>query len=275
MRAIWRGTVSFGLVNIPVKLYTATEDKDVHFNQLHRQCNTPIRYRRFCPTCNQEVERDDIVRGYEYTVGQYVLVEDEELEKLPSQAERSVEILDFVDLAQIDPIYFVKSYYLEPSEGGGKAYALLRQAMQETRRIALAKFTLRSKQRLAAIRVYDENVLSLATMLFPDEIRSYQQLDLSHLPVEVGERELAIACDLIDRLSVEFNPDQYKDVYREELLELIEAKAEGREALKTPPAQQPQVIDLMEALQKSVEQLKKEPGNRPAGRNMQRAGSVR
>lgn len=271
MRSLWKGAISFGLVNIPVKLYTATETRDVHFHLLHRQCHSPIKYVRFCPTCGREVQNEEIARGYEFTRGQYVIVEDEDLAALPLKTGKAVEILDFVRLEEIDPIYFEKGYFLEPAEGGAKAYALLRRAMAETGRVALAKVALRQKESLAALRVYrerpggdgGEGLLVMETMFWPDEVRSYAQLQDAYRPVEVAERELGMALHLVENLSVPFQPDKYRDEYREALLELIEERAQG-EPVTAPQAPAPtRVIDLLSALEESVRQA--EARRRAAG----------
>lgn len=255
MRAIWRGSISFGLVTIPVKLYTATEDKTVRFRQLHRACSSPIRYVHYCPVCQKEITSDEIVRGYETAPDQFVLFEDEELDELVGENDRTINILDFVALQEVDPIYFIKSYYLEPNEGGHKAYTLLLQAMQETNRTAIATLTLRRKESLAAIRVFDRAVLSLVTLHYPDEIRDYESLGALQRGTGIGAREMDIARELIEKLSVPFQPEQYHDKHREEVLRLIEAKAEGKEMVTAPAARQPQIFDLMEALQASVQKL--------------------
>lgn len=153
MHTMWKGSISFGLVNIPIRMFAATEDKDISFRYLHRECKTPIKYEKTCPVCKKEVSQDDLVRGYEYEPGRFVIIEDEELQSLQQSRGRAIEIMDFVDLREIDPIYFVKSYYLSPQETGEKAYNLLREAMKQTGRIAVAKITMRNKQSLAALRV--------------------------------------------------------------------------------------------------------------------------
>lgn len=261
MRSLWKGVVSFGLVNIPVRLYTATESRDVRFHMLHRACHTPIRYRRYCPTCAREVEMDEIARGYEYARGRYVIVEDEDLAALPLRTDKAVEILDFVRLDEIDPIYFEKTYFLEPAEGGAKAYALLRRALAETGRVALAKVALRAKESLAAIRVYrgagtvqpaPGEILVMETMFFPDEIRSYAELEGAYRAVEVSERELAVAVHLVESLSASFAPERYRDEYREALLAVIEEKAEGEEVVAPPAPEPARVVDLLEALEESL-----------------------
>lgn len=274
MRSLWKGAISFGLVHIPVKLYTATASRDVRFHMLHRACHTPIRYHKFCPACGREVAPEEIARGYEYVSGRYVLVEDDDLAALPLRTDRAVEILDFVRLAEIDPIYFEKTYFLEPAEGGARAYALLRLAMEETGRIALAKVALRAKESLAAIRVYGgtagrasaggggngraphaaPGILVMETMFFPDEIRSFGQLEAAYQPVAVNDRELGMAVHLVENLSVAFEPERYRDEYREALLEAIEEKVAGREVVAPAAPEPARVVDLMRALEESVRQ---------------------
>lgn len=252
MRSLWRGAISFGLVTIPVKLYAATEEKDVHFRLLHRACKTPIRYRRWCPRCEREVEGEDLVRGYEYEPDRFVVIEDEDLERLPAALARTVEILDFVRLEDIDPIYFLRTYFLEPGEGGAKAYALLRRALQVTGRIGVARVALRGRSSLAAVRVYRQECLSLETMHFPDEIRSYARLQI---PADEGYRdqELEMARLLISTLSGDFAPERLRDEYREALLERIRQKVAGNQVYEVEsPEPAARVVDLMEALRQSV-----------------------
>ncbi len=266
MRSLWKGAISFGLVNIPVRLYTATETRDVRFHMLHRACHTPIRYRRFCPTCAREVEMEEIARGYEYGRGQFVIVEDEDLDALTLRTDKAVEILDFVRLEEIDPIYFEKTYFLEPADGGAKAYALLRRALADTGRVAVAKVS------LAAIRVYrgagtaapaPGEILVLETMFFPDEIRSYAELEGAYRAVDVGERELSMAVHLVESLSAPFAPERYRDEYREALLAVIAEKVRGEEVVAPPAPEPARVVDLMQALEESL-RLAREHRQRPA-----------
>jgi DNA end-binding protein Ku len=257
MRSIWKGSVGFGLVNIPVKLYTATSSKRLSFNQLHRVCGSRIRYRKWCPVCNREVAPDEIARGYEYAKERYVLLEDEDFEQLPINTNKVIEILDFVNLEDIDPIYFDSSYYLEPDRGGEKAYRLLLEAMRKRGRIALAKVTLRRRESLAAVRGYAEKALVLETMLYPAEIRAVEELPGLFTEPVIQERELELAVDIIDNLSETFDPTKYADEYREALEEIIESKIEGREVTHAPREARAPVIDLMEALEKSLEASKR------------------
>lgn len=259
MHTMWKGTISFGLVNIPVKMHAATENKDVKLRQLHKECESPIQYKKVCPVCEREVKQEEIVKAYEYAKNKFVIVDEEELEALKKEKEtRAVEILDFVKLEEIDPIYFEKSYYLSPNEGGGKAYGLLREALKETKKIGVAKMMIRSKEQLAVIRVY-ENTIVVETIHYPDEVRNVK--DVPNIPeeAEIAKKELDTAKMLIDQLTTTFEPENYKDEYRIALLEQIEGKRQKDETTtaKDPESKAP-VTDLMEALQASVEKAKKE-----------------
>ncbi|WP_210365129.1 Ku protein [Bacillus sp. REN3] len=257
MHTIWKGSISFGLVNIPIKLHAATEDKDIKLRTLHKQCHSPIKYEKLCPVCDQEVKNEDIVKAYEYTKGKFVVLEDEYLEALRKENEdKAVEILDFVKISDIDPIFFQRSYFISPNESGSKAYSLLRKALSESEKVGIAKIIIRAKEQLAIIRVY-ENTLVLETIHFPDEVR--RTVDVPNVPSEdkVTEKELETAIMLIDQLTSDFEPEKYTDEYRTALLELIEAKRTGKE-LVTPAAKEPvsNVTDLMAALQASIDRTK-------------------
>lgn len=257
MRTLWKGALSFGLVNIPVAMYVATEKKDIKFNYLHQQCMTPIEYHKFCPNCNKEIGPEEIVRGYEYQKGNYVVINEEDLERIPLENTKTIDILDFVNLAQVDPIYFDKSYYLEPSAGGEKAYTLLIEAMQQTSKVALARVVIRSKQSLAAIRIKDR-YLVMETLFFPDEIRSPQSLNSGLEPSRLHENELKMAISLVENLSTDFDPGKYVNEYRQALWEMIEAKIAGQEIVSPRPSAQPgKVVDLMEALKASIQLAEK------------------
>lgn len=260
MRALWKGAISFGLVNIPVRLYAATERKDVKFNYLHAECGTPVRYLKWCPTCNREITQEEIVYGYEYEKGRYVTMKDEDLESLPARQARTVDIMDFVDLAEIDPIYYDKTYFLEPAEGGEKAYALLRETMEESGKIGIARVAIRSKESLACVRVYSGGVLVMETMFYPDEIRSGQALTGIHGNYPVDARELDMAKLLVKGLTAQFDATKYKSDYRAKLRELIEAKVQGQEITEAPRPEMGRVIDLMEALRRSVEAVQQDRG---------------
>ncbi len=253
VRTLWKGAISFGLVHIPIRVYPATENKNVRFRMLHRECKTPIRYVKWCPTCEREVAPEEIVNGYEYERGQFVVLEDEDFERLPAVESKVIDIVDFVDLAEIDPIYYDKTYYLEPGEGGAKAYALLRQAMLQTGRIAIARVAVRTRQSLAAIRVFDGTVLLMETMYWPDEIRSYHGLEGLALQPAFHENEVRMADMLVGSLTAPFDPSKYTDQYRAALHEAIRAKVEGRQVFEYREPEAAKVIDLMEALRASVE----------------------
>jgi DNA end-binding protein Ku len=264
VRSLWKGAISFGLVNIPVRLYAATENKSVSFNYLHRACHTPIRYAKMCPACRVEVSQEDLIRGYEIEPGRYVTIEERDVENLPLPTGRTVEILDFIDLAEIDPVYYEKSYYLEPGDGAIKPYALLRRAMQQSGKAAIAKIAIRSRSSLCCLRVY-QDVLALETMHYPDEVRSVQRLEGLAAAPPVSETELRMADALIQGLTAPFQPEKYTDDYRAALLELIRVKAAGGEIHAAQPtaAISPQVVDLMAALEASLQALEKEKGARP------------
>ncbi|SHG38902.1 non-homologous end joining protein Ku [Ornithinibacillus halophilus] len=259
MHTMWKGTISFGLVNIPVKLHAATENKDVQLRQLHKECHSPIKYEKVCPVCDRKIENDEIVKGYEYAKNKFVVLDDDDLEALKKEQEdRSVEIVDFVKLEEIDPIYFEKSYYLSPNEGGGKAYSLLRAALKDTGKIGVAKMTIRSKEQLAVIRIY-EDTLVVETIHFPDEVRNVK--DVPNVPeeTEIAKKELDTAKMLIEQLTTEFEPEKYTDEYRTALLELIEEKKGKDQTATAKDKPKPDnVTDLMEALQASLDRAKKE-----------------
>lgn len=260
MHTMWKGTISFGLVNIPVKMHAATENKDIRLRQLHKKCKTPIKYEKVCPNCEEDVSNDDLVKAYEYAKNKFVVLDDDELEALKKEQEdKAVEIIDFVQLKDIDPIYFEKSYYLSPNEGGSKAYALLRGALLDSGKIGIAKMMIRSKEQLAIIRVY-ESAIVVETIHYPDEVRAVA--DVPNVPeqAEVGKKELDTAKLLIDQLTTEFEPEKYTDDYRTALLELIEAKKNNEEIEiggepKTTPDN---VTNLMDALQESLDRAKKD-----------------
>ena len=253
-RAIWSGAISFGLVNVPVKLYSATSPKSVRFHQLSSKTGARIRQKRVDPTTDEEVPYEDIVKGYEITPDRYVLISTEELEALDPKATRTIDIEEFVDLAEIDPIYYDHSYYLAPAAGGAKAYRLLVDAMRESGKVGIGRVVLRSKQQLCALRPTGE-ALTLSTMLFGDEVLSPDRLDEldSVNEAEASERELTMAQQLIDSLSSDFEPDKYHDEYRERVLDLIERKAAGEEIAIQPQAEEPTAApDLMAALEASL-----------------------
>ena len=253
-RAIWSGAISFGLVNVPVKLYSATSPKTVRFHQISGKTGARIRQKRVDPTTDEEVAYEDIVKGYEITPDRYVLISPEELEALDPKATRTIDIEEFVDLSEIDPIYFDHSYYLAPAAGGAKAYRLLVDAMRESGKVGIGRVVLRSKQQLCALRPTGE-ALTLSTMLFGDEVLSPDRLDEleSVNEAEATERELTMAQQLIGSLSSAFEPEKYHDEYRERVMDLIERKAAGEEIAIQPQAEEPAAApDLMAALEASL-----------------------
>ncbi len=264
MRSMWKGAIIFGLVYVPVKLYAATEHKDIKFNYLHKKCKNPVQYRKYCPYCQTEVSMDDIVRGYEYEKGKYVILEDEDFaQDTASGPGKSIEILDFVDLSEIDPVYYEKSYYLAPGEGGAKVYELLKRAMDETGKVAVARVMIRSRESLAAIRVSGRTIM-MSTMHYPDEIRHTDALTELNYQVNLHDNEVKMAVSLINSLSAEFRPEKYTDKYRQGLMERIQAKIAG-EAVETPARQETgKVVDLMEALKASINLAKEERDQKKA-----------
>ncbi|QAY68154.1 Ku protein [Paenibacillus protaetiae] len=262
MHTVWKGAISFGLVHVPVKMFSATEDKDISLRMLHRPCGSPISYVKRCPSCDTEAEWDDIVKGYEYDKGRFVVFEKDELEQLAGEKSRMLQIIDFVDLKEIDPIYFQKTYYLSPDQAGGNAYNLLMQAMLESGKIGIAKISIRSKSSLAAIRVMG-NCLAMETIFYPDEIRPVSQVPGLPEAVNVNDKELTMAKLLIEQLSTPFEPTKYTDDYRVNLMEMINSKIAGEEIRVAPEQEQANVIDLMAALQASLETSKVAPA--PAG----------
>jgi DNA end-binding protein Ku len=251
MKTIWKGAISFGLVTIPVKVYGATEEKTLKFNQIHAPDGGRIRYKRVCSVDGEEVPYGEIVKGYEYEKDHYVTLTDEELDALPVATARAIEIERFVDSEQIDPIYFQRSYYLVPDGTGVKAYHLLREAMSDDDKVAVAKVAFRDKEHLATVRLR-ENVLVLETMFWPDEIRDarFDELDEE---VELRPQELKMARSLIDSLTDDFEPKDLHDEYRAALEDLISKKVQGEEITYAEPAEPSKVVDLMDALRASVE----------------------
>jgi DNA end-binding protein Ku len=258
MRSIWKGSISFGLVNIAVKLYSATEEKDVSFHQVHREDGGRIRYKRVCTVDGEEVAYNDIAKGYELPDGEIVVLTDDDLAELPLTTSREIDVLQFVPLEQVDPIYFNKSYYLEPDPKATKAYVLLRDTLEESGKVAIVKVALRRREALATLRVR-EGVLTMETMLWPDEIRAPAFGFLDESP-DVRKQEMAMAASLVDSLSGDFDPSEFTDQYREALESLIEAKVEGRDLVPAPETEVDgggKVVDLVAALQASIDAAKK------------------
>jgi DNA end-binding protein Ku len=266
MRTIWKGAVSFGLVTIPIKLYSATEEKDVAFHQVRRSDGSRIKYKRVAAADGEEVAYSDIAKGYELSDGEVVVLTDEDFADLPLATQKTIEVLQFVPLDQVDPIYFNKSYYLEPDGQGTKPYLLLREALDKAGRIAIVKVALRQRETLACLRNRD-GVLVMSTMLWPDEIR---KPDFGFLDedVKVRSQEVAMAQSLIDALAGDFEPEAFTDEYRAALQALIDAKVEGRELVSVPEtaAEESSVVDLMAALRASVEAAKKARSGGAAGK---------
>lgn len=273
MRAIWSGAISFGMVTIPVKLYGATEQRDVRFRLLHRADGAPIEEKRVCTKDGKEVAWDELVRGYEVKKGEYVILEPDEIDAAKPESSTTIEIGDFVPADEIDPVYFEKSYFLEPTEVGAKAFSLLRRALEETERLALARVTIRTRERLATVRPY-EDTLMLETMFWPDEIRSTGALDLPEGgEKQVRSKELGMAETLIASLADRFKPESYTDAYREALEELIDRKMKGETVNARRRRPSPKVVDLMDALRASID-ASKGKGKRSSGsRTTQRASA--
>lgn len=262
-RAIWTGAISFGLVTIPVKMYSAVQRKNVRFHQLNGKTGVRIQQKRVDPSTGDEVPYDDIVKGYELSPDRYVVIEPSELEALDPKKTKTIDIEDFVEEAEIDPIFYDHPYYLAPGAGGAKPYRLLLEAMQETGRVAIAKVVIRSKEQLVAIRPMGE-ALEMSTMVFADEVLSAERLDELPDPDEVKttKRELDIAKQLVDSLAGAWEPDKYRDTYREEVIALIERKASGEEIAEQPVLEEDEapVPDLMSALKASLDAVKSRDG---------------
>jgi DNA end-binding protein Ku len=260
MRPLWKGAITFGLISIPVRLYSAVESKSLKFHLLHAEDQGRVRYKRVCTKCGKEVSWDDLVRGYEYSKDHYVIFTDEELEGLDVDSIKAIDVVTFVPISQIDPIYYDKTYYVAPDAPGVKAYRLLADAMHAEEQVGVAKVALRDKEHLATVRL-KEDVFVLETMHWPDEIREpeFEELDMK---VQVRDPEVKMARQLIQQLSGDFHPEEFKDEYRERLQATAERKIEGQEvAVAAEPSEEPApVVDLMEALKASVADAKKKKG---------------
>jgi DNA end-binding protein Ku len=257
-RTMWKGAISFGLVTIPVAVYPATEEKTLRFNQIHEEDGGRIRMKRTCSVDGEEVPYDEIVKGYEYEKDRYVVLSDEDFDKVPVESSRAIDIVQFVDLDEIDPMLYKKSYYLVPDETGAKAYALLREALSQDNKVGIAKVSFRDKEHLAALRFKDEAFV-LETMYWPDEIRA---ADFGGVDVDVKVRgqELEMARQLIENLTAEWNPEEFTDDYREALLRIVEAKISGEEIEVVEAEPTAKIVDLMAALKASVAAAKKQAG---------------
>jgi DNA end-binding protein Ku len=273
MRSIWKGSIAFGLVNVPVKVYTATEDHDLKFHQVHAKDNGRIRYKRVCEICGEVVEYRDIARAYDSDDGQTVIITDEDIATLPEERSREIEVLEFVPASQLDPILYDRSYFLEPDSKSAKSYMLLAKTLAETDRVAIVHFALRNKTRLAALRVKDfskRDVMVIHTLLWPDEIRDpdFPVLDTK---VEIKPAELKMAGQVVDSMAEDFKPDEFRDDYQEQLKELVAAKLEGGEAFTVDeqPAELDETEDVSDLLAKLEASVKKrrqesEPASEPA-----------
>jgi DNA end-binding protein Ku len=260
-RAIWSGSISFGMVTIPVKLYGATESKDIAFHLLHAKDGTRLQQKRWCPTDDVEVPWSETVRGYEYAKGQYVILTEEDFERLPLPSKHVIDLSGFVEEREIDPVFYERSYYLEPEERAEKPYALLLKALAEKKLSAVATITIRKKEQLCVLRP-NAGTIVLETLYYPDEVRMERGVNLDN--VKVSDRELEMAFTLIDILRRPFDPSEYHDHYREALAELIEQKLEGKQVVKAPAARETRVFDLADALKRSVEAAKKAKPKPPA-----------
>jgi DNA end-binding protein Ku len=262
MRAIWKGAVSFGLVSVPVKLYAATESHDVSFRQVHAKDGGRIKYQRVCSIDGEEVPYSDIAKGYETEDGEMVILDDDDFDDLPSSSSREIAVEKFVPREQIDPIWFEKSYYLEPEKSGTKPYALLRQALLDADRMAVVTVAIRNRTSMAVLRVRDD-VIVLQTMMWPDEIRTP---DFSIEPGEVKDAEVKMAKMLVETLAGDFEPDEFEDDYADAVQSVVQAMIEGGEVKKTPTSTKSsgEVVDLLAALQRSVDAAKTARGESPS-----------
>ena len=249
-----KSVITFGMVAIPIAMYTATQDNDIRFNQLHAEDNSRIRYKKTCAHCGKEITSKEIVKGYEYDKDKYVVITDEEIEKIKTDKEKSIQILHFAELNQISPVYYEKTYQAAPEAGGEKAFELLRSALMAEQKIAIGKTVMGTKDTLMAIIPREEGIL-ISTMFFADEVKEIQK---QYTKPEVAKQELEMAKLLINSMDTPFDPSKYKDEYQVRLRELIEAKISGKEVVAAKPESAGKVIDLMEALKASVDKAKKD-----------------
>jgi len=257
MRTIWNGSISFGLVNIPIGLAVATQRSDVAFRTLHRECKTPIKQKRYCPFHERDVEADELVKGWEVVKGEFVVVEEEDLEAIALQRSNSIEILRFVKLEHVDPVYFDRTYYLAPAsaEAQRRPYVLLLEAMKETGMAAVGKFVLWGKENLCLIRPHGDS-LALETLFFAEDVRSRNEIEDAVAETEVKKPELDLARQVIESIAGDFDPEEFRNEYREDLRQMLEAKLAGQEIARPEPIPETPVIDLMEALKQSVAETK-------------------
>jgi DNA end-binding protein Ku len=255
-KAIFSGSISFGLVNIPVKVYPAVKDKRVAFRTLHKECHTPLIHKRWCPTCNREVRLEEVEKGYQLSKDRFVVLTDEELERVQLKTLKVLEIIGFVDAAEIDPLYYDFPYLLEPQEGGEKAYTLLREILSQTGKVAIGRVVMRNKEYVVVLRPYQKALL-MVTLHYHDEIVSPEELENLKKVVVVREQELKMGQLLIQQLVGEFKPEEFKDRYREAVMELVRKKAEGEVIPVARVKEVEATVDLMKALEASLQQLKK------------------
>jgi DNA end-binding protein Ku len=258
-RSIWKGAVSFGMISIPVKLFGATENKDIAFRQLHAECGSRLKQQRWCATCERTVEFSELTKGFEYAKGQHVVLTDEDFAKLPLPSKHTIELSAFVEAKEIDPVYYERSYYLEPEETGIKPFALLMDALKKKNLTAVAKIAIRNKEQLCALRPHNGRLM-LETLFYPDEIRVRDAVEEPE--IKITKKELQMAVSLIDLMLDKFDPEKYEDEYRGALSQIIEAKLEGAEIADPPAPKTGKVIDLMAALKASVDAAKDK--NKPA-----------
>lgn len=265
MHTLWKGALSFGLVHLPVKMHAATEDKDISMKQIHRACGSPISSLKFCKQCNNETGTEDLVKGYEHQKGQYILFEKDELEGLLPESIKEIKIMDFVNIDEIDPIYFQKTYYLSPDSSSDRGYTLLMEALKTTSKIGICKISIRAKSSLGAIRVVN-NCLVLETLYYSDEIRPIQNVPNVQTDPVVDPRELVMAQSIVQQLSVTFEPTKYQDDYRNQLNDVINKKIQGDEIQYAVIEPKNNVLDLMSALQASLEALQQSDSKKPVKR---------
>jgi DNA end-binding protein Ku len=265
MRAIWKGAVSFGLVNVPVRLFAATQEHDIRFHQVHRADGGRIKMKRVCSVCGEEVSYDQLAKGYEAEDGRLVVLTDEDFEALPLATGHEIDVVEFVPTEQVDPVLYGRSYYLEPDSRAAKPYALLREALETTERVAVVKVALRQRESLAVLRVRDR-VIMLQTLLWPDEVRE-ADFPILKEDVELRPQELRMAASLVDSMATDFEPDSFEDDYQKALFDMVEAKLEGAEPapVQTTEAAATEVVDLLSALQASVDRAKANRGENGSG----------
>jgi DNA end-binding protein Ku len=275
MRTIWNGSISFGLVNIPIGLALATQRSDVAFRTLHRECGTPIKQKRWCPFHERDVEADELVKGWEFVKGQFAVVEESELEAIALQRSQSIEILRFVELSQVDPVYFDRTYYLAPAQAPAqrRPYVLLLEAMRETGMAAIGKFVLWGKENLCLIRPLGD-ALALETLFFAEDVRSSSEIEEAVSETEIKGPELELAREVIGSLVAEFDPTEFENEYRGHLRSMLEAKLAGQEIKMPEPEPEAPVVDLMEALRRSVAEAQ-ERRSAPAKAKAKKTGSTR